>query len=144
VFDDLVVKQDSEWRGSDLSQKENNMKKLLLVDDEKNIRLFYREEFQDEGYDVVTAPDGTTALKEFETNRPDLVVLDLQMPGMNGIEVLRRMKQIDSQVPVIICTAYHDYKQELGTWASEEYIVKSADLTNLKDAVRRHLGENGD
>ena len=120
------------------------MKKLLLVDDEKNIRLFYREEFTDEGYDVVTAPDGPTAIKEFEKNRPDLVVLDLQMPGMNGIEVLRRMKQIDSQVPVIICTAYHDYKHELGAWASEEYIVKSADLATLKDAVRRHLGENGD
>ncbi len=118
------------------------MKKLLLVDDEKNIRLFYREEFTDEGYDVVTAPDGPTAIEEFKKNKPDLVVLDLQMPGMNGIEVLRKIKQVDADVPVIICTAYPDYKHELGAWASEEYIVKSADLSDLKEAVRKHLEES--
>lgn len=120
------------------------MKKLLLVDDEEYIRLLYKEEFEDEGYEVVTASNGIEALKEFIKDRPDLVILDIQMPDMAGVEVLRRMKEHDNSVPVILSTAYADFKQNLGTWASEEYIVKSADLSVLKEAVRKHLKKDVD
>ena len=116
------------------------MKKILLVDDEEGIQLLYQEEFQDEGYEVISAFTGEEALEKFRSEAPDLVILDIQMPGMNGIEVLRQMKMIAPQLPVILSTAYHEYKQDLSAWASDEFIVKSPDLQNLKEAVRKHLG----
>jgi len=116
------------------------MKKILLVDDEEGIQLLYQEEFQDEGYEVISAFTGEEALEKFKSEIPDLVILDIQMPGMNGIEVLRQMKMIAPQLPVILSTAYHEYKQDLSAWASDEFIVKSPDLQNLKAAVRKHLG----
>lgn len=115
------------------------MKKILLVDDDESIQLLYREEFQDEGYEVVSAINGEDALIRFQEDLPDLVILDIQMPGMNGIEVLRQMKMLKPTVPVILSSAYHEYKQDLGVWASDEYVVKSADVDDLKQAVRKLL-----
>lgn len=115
------------------------MKKILLVDDEESIQLLYREEFADEGYEVISAVNGEEALEKFSSKKPDLVILDIQMPGMNGIEVLRQMKMIDCEVPVILSSAYQEYKQDLGAWASDEYVVKSADISELKEAVRKFL-----
>ncbi len=115
------------------------MKKILLVDDEENIRFVYEEEFMDEGYGVISAATGKEALALFSQEKPDLVILDIQMPGMNGIEVLRHMKTVDPKVPVILCSAYPEFKQDLGAWASEEYVVKSSDLSSLKEVVNRYL-----
>ncbi len=116
------------------------MKKILLVDDEENIRFVYEEEFKDEGYDVVSAANGAQALELYESEEPDLVILDIQMSGMNGIEVLRRMKTVNPSIPVILCSAFEEFKQDLGAWASEEYVVKSADLSKLKETVKRFIG----
>ena len=115
------------------------MKKILLVDDEESIHLLYREEFEEEGYEVHSAFRGDEALQKFKVIAPDLIILDINMPDMNGIEVLRQMKEINPSLPVILSTAYHEYKQDLGAWASDEYIVKSSDLGELKEAVRRYL-----
>ena len=117
------------------------MKKILLVDDEESIHLLYREEFEEEGYEVHSALSGTDALEKFRLISPDLVILDINMPDTNGIEVLRQMKEINPTLPVILSTAYHEYKQDLGAWASDEYIVKSSDMGELKEAVRRYLAK---
>ena len=114
-------------------------KRILLVDDEDGIQLLYREEFEEEGYEVVSAYNGEEALEKFSQEPPDVVILDINMPGMNGIEVLRRMKELSPDLPVILSSAYQEYKQDLGSWASEEYIVKSADMSELKNAVRKHV-----
>lgn len=115
-------------------------KRILLVDDEEGIQLLYSEEFEEEGFDVISALNGEEALEKFSQDPPDLVILDINMPGMNGIEVLRRMKEINPNLPVILSSAYQEYKQDLGTWASEDYIVKSANMDELKNAVRKYLG----
>lgn len=115
------------------------MKKILFVDDEESIQLLYREEFIDEGYEVISAVNGEEALEKFSSEKPDLVILDIQMPGMNGIEVLRQMKMMNSELPVILSSAYQEYKQDLGAWASDEYVVKSADINELKNAVKKLL-----
>jgi len=116
-------------------------KKILVVDDEESIHLLYKEEFEEEGYEVYSAIDGEEALKKFDKLKPDLVILDINMPGMDGIEVLRQMKQERPSVPVILSSAYPEYKQDLASWASDDYIVKSFNLDVLKDSVRRHLAK---
>ena len=116
------------------------MKKILLVDDDESIQLLYREELKDEGYNVVSAFNGEEALELFSREKPDLVVLDIQMPDMNGIEVLRQMKMMDEKIPVVLSSAYHEYKQDLGAWASEDYVVKSADSSDLLAAIEKLLG----
>jgi CheY-like chemotaxis protein len=71
----------------------------------------------------------------------DLVILDIKMPEMDGIEALRQIKQKRPDLPVILSTAYGEYRQDFATWASDEYLVKSSDLEDLKAVVRRHLQE---
>jgi CheY-like chemotaxis protein len=115
------------------------MKKILLVDDEEGIQMLYREELEDEGYEVISAYTGEEGLQKFKEESPDLVILDIQMPGMNGIETLRQMKMNNPELPVILSSAYSEYKQDLGAWASDEYVVKSSDISDLKEAVRKYL-----
>jgi len=62
------------------------------------------------------------------------------MPGMNGIEVLKRIREQDRELPIVLCSAYGEYKQDFTTWASDAYVVKCADLTELKTTIRRLLG----
>ncbi|MCK4425272.1 MAG: response regulator [Deltaproteobacteria bacterium] len=116
-----------------------NKEKILVVDDEESIHLLYKEELEEEGYEVHSAMSGEEALKAFDVLEPDLVILDLNMPGMDGIEVLRQMKQKKPRIPVILSSAYPEYKQDLASWASDDYIVKSFNLDDLKSSVRRNL-----
>ncbi len=116
------------------------MKKILLVDDEEGIQMLYREELEDDGYEVISAYTGEEGLEKFKAEAPDLVILDIQMPGMNGIETLRQMKKHNPELPVILSSAYNEYKQDLGAWASDEYVVKSSNINELKEAIRKHLG----
>ncbi|MEA1991333.1 MAG: response regulator [Thermodesulfobacteriota bacterium] len=118
-----------------------NKYKILVVDDEESIHLLYKEELEEEGYEVHSAMSGEDALKAFDAQEPDLVILDINMPGMDGIEVLRQMKQKKPRVPVILSSAYPEYKQDLASWASDDYIVKSFNLDDLKSSVRRNLAK---
>lgn len=115
------------------------MKKILLVDDEEGIQMLYREELQDAGYEVVSAYTGEEGLEKLKSESPDLVILDIQMPGMNGIETLRQMKMENPDLPIILSSAYTEYKQDLGAWASDAYVVKSSNINDLKEAVSKHL-----
>ena len=116
------------------------MKKILVIDDEENIRKLYKEEFVEMGYEVITANDGIQALAAMDTTQFDLVTLDMRMDAMDGIETLRKMKEKDSSLPVIICTAYEEYKHDFGSWCSDAYVVKSSDLSLLRDTVKKILG----
>ncbi len=116
------------------------MKKILVVDDEEYIRELYRDELLEEGYQVEMAEDGEQALAKMATFRPDLVTLDVKMPGLDGIEVLRRIREKDASVPVLLVTAFGEFRQDFNTWASDAYIVKSHDTLELKTTVRKLLG----
>jgi CheY-like chemotaxis protein len=115
------------------------MKKILVADDEMAIRLLYSEELKEEGYEVYTASNGREALEIIEKTPLDLVILDIKMPEMDGIEALRQIKERKPDLPVLLSTAYGEYKQDFATWASDDYLVKSSDLEDLKNAVKRHL-----
>lgn len=115
------------------------MKKILIVDDEESIRLLYKEELEEDGFAVELAKNGQEALEKLSLFKPDLITLDIKMPGLNGIETLKRIREMERQVPIIMCSAYGEYKQDLTTWASDAYVVKCADLTELKNTIRRLL-----
>ncbi len=116
------------------------MNTILVVDDEEAIRLLYREELSEAGYQVQVAASGSEALRMAQQARPDLMTIDIKMPGMDGIELLRKVREIYRDLPIIICTAYGDFKRDFGTWASDAYLTKSADLAELKDKIRELLG----
>ncbi len=112
-------------------------RRVLVVDDEEGIRLLYKEELEEEGYEVELAASGEEALERLEKEDDiDLVLLDIKMQGMDGVEVLRKIKERWKDLPVILCTAYPHYKHEFGTWASDAYVVKSSDLRELKDTIK--------
>ncbi|NIO17516.1 MAG: response regulator [Deltaproteobacteria bacterium] len=115
------------------------MRKILVVDDEESIRLLYKEELEDEGYEVAVAADGMEALEKFQLFQPDLVTLDLKMPGMDGLEVLQKIRKVDMDIPIVLLTAYSEFKQDFTTWASNAYIVKSMDLSELKVTIKEFL-----
>lgn len=117
------------------------MSKILVVDDEENIRLLYEDEFTEMGHEVLLASSGEEALAIIGREKPDLVTLDIRMAGPDGIETLRRIKNLDRNLPVILSSAYNVYKNDFGAWASDAYIIKSSDLDELKEKVRELLGE---
>ncbi len=110
-------------------------KTILVVDDEEHIRLLYKEEFEEEGYNVIVAGSGEDALTQVGKGAPDLITLDIKMPGMDGITLARKIKDMRNDVPIIFISAYEDYKHDFGTWASDAYFVKSANLSELKTLI---------
>ena len=114
---------------------------ILVVDDEQSIRFLYREELEEDGYRVITAADGEEALRKVRKEKPDLITLDIRMPGMDGIEVLHRIREMDKEIPVIMSTAYGEYRNDFNVWASDAYVIKTANLGELKETIKRLLGE---
>ena len=119
------------------------MAKLLVVDDDKNLRLLYEQELSDEGHQITLADSGPAALDYLKGQRPDLVILDISMPGMDGIEALGKILAKDKSMPVILNTAYSTYKDNFITWSADAYVVKSGDLTELKAKIREVLKSRG-
>jgi DNA-binding response OmpR family regulator len=113
--------------------------RILVVDDERNIRLLYEKELQDEGYEVILAADAREALALIERGKPDLVVLDIKMPGMDGIETLGQILSRNSSIPVVLNSAYSSYKDSFLSWSADAYVIKSSDLTELKIRIRTIL-----
>lgn len=114
--------------------------RLLVVDDEENIRFLFKEELEEEGYSVDVASNGLEALAKIKQAVFDLVILDIKMPGMNGIEALNEIKNMNKNLPVILCSAYGEFKQDFSSWASDGYVVKSADTKELKQTIKDLLG----
>lgn len=115
------------------------MAKILIVDDEPGLRLLYSDELQDEGYEVVTAANCADAAKLLETEKIDLVVLDIQIKQESGLEMLQKIVREHKELPVILCSAYNCYKDDFSSWLADAYIVKSSDLGELKQEIARQL-----
>lgn len=118
-------------------------RRILVVDDEENIRILYKKELEDEGYEVMTASDAEDAIVKMKESYPDLITLDVKMPGIDGIEFIRKLRETDTKIPVVMCTAYSDYKQDFRVWASDAYVVKSSDLSELRNTIRDVLRGKG-
>lgn len=115
------------------------MARLLVVDDERDIRQLYAAELQDEGYQVETAGSAAEAAELLQQGGFDLMVLDIQMKGESGLQLLQRLVHEEYKVPVVLCTAFGCYQDDFSSWLAASYVVKSGDLGELKKEVRRVL-----
>ncbi|MFH1673136.1 MAG: response regulator [Pseudomonadota bacterium] len=115
------------------------MARILVVDDQTCIQQFYQEELSEEGYAVAVADDLSQAMAQIEACPPDVVVLDLFLRGSNGWEALDMIKKNNSHLPVIISTAYDSYIEDPRLEEAEGYIVKSFDVTELKEKISETL-----
>lgn len=117
--------------------------KILIVDDQFGIRILLNEVFQKEGYQTFQAANGIQALDILKKHDPDLVLLDMKIPGMDGIEILKRMKVIDPDIRVIIMTAYGelDMIQEAKDLGALTHFAKPFDIDDIRAAVRKHMPE---
>lgn len=114
---------------------------LLIVDDQQGIRLLLNEVFKKEGYVTHLAATGAEAMQIVEQFDISLVLLDMKIPGMNGIEILKRIKEIDSQIPVLMMTAYGELgvvKEALDLGAIR-YFTKPFDIFEVRDEVNKIL-----
>jgi two-component system response regulator AtoC len=113
------------------------MAKVLVVDDEPEAVELLVEFLSSKGYEILTATSGEEALRRVREDRPHLVLLDIRMPKMNGIEVLKRIREIDPEMGIIMVTAVNE--EDVGRQALElgafDYIVKPLDLKYLERSL---------
>jgi len=117
------------------------MTKILIIDDERPIRETLEMFLREKGYDVATSESGEAGLKLIRKNQPDIVILDLRLPGIDGIEVLRIVKQLSPRSMVIVITAYHDKEiydqaESLGAFG---YIVKPIDVAEFELTINKAM-----
>ncbi|WP_409303250.1 response regulator [Peribacillus sp. SCS-155] len=115
--------------------------KILIVDDQFGIRILLNEVLSKEGYTTYQAANGVQALDIVTKHSPDLVLLDMKIPGMDGIEILKRMKQINLEIKVIIMTAYGelDMIQEAKDLGAMTHFAKPFDIDDIRQAVKEYL-----
>jgi two-component system response regulator (stage 0 sporulation protein F) len=116
-------------------------KKVLIVDDQNGIRVLLLEVFSSEGYNTFQAANGKIALEIVRRDSPDLVLLDMKIPGMDGLEILKHIKTIDPSIKVIMMTAYGelDMIKEATDLGALMHFTKPFDIDEMRMEVNRHL-----
>ena len=116
-------------------------KEILIVDDQLGIRLLLNEVFKKEGYVTHLAPNGVEALKISEQQQIDCVLLDMKIPGMNGIEILQKLKEKNKALPVMMMTAYgeQDLIDEALRLGASNYFTKPFNIFDIVNGVENIL-----
>jgi CheY-like chemotaxis protein len=115
------------------------MDTILIVEDDKHLRRLYRSELEGEGYRIVSAKDSKEAKEVVASHLPDLIVMDIRLPGKDGVDAMGEILQEYGKIPVILNSAFSSYQDDFLTWAADAYIIKSSDLSPLKDKIRELL-----
>ena len=115
------------------------MARILIVDDEEHIRTLYTLELEDEGHQVLALETGEGLVEQIGAFDPDVVILDIKMVGVSGLDVLQEVRSRYYDLPVILCSAYGSYKGDVKSIAADYYVVKSSDLTELKQKIDNAL-----
>ncbi len=111
-------------------------KKVLVVDDEKHIRMLYQEELEQEGYAVATSDGQEDILEVIGREKPQVVILDIKLgANRSGLDLLQEIRSKDQSLPVILSTAYDSFQHDLKSIAADYYVVKSVELSELKNKV---------
>ncbi len=113
------------------------MSKILVVDDEVRACNAIKKFMEAKGYDAIVSHNGEDALEKVKNEKPDLILLDIRMPGMDGMEVLKRVREFDKDIGIIMVTAVKD--EEIGKEAlksgADEYVTKPIDLNHLETTI---------
>ena len=117
------------------------MKKILVVDDQFGIRILLKEMLEKEGYIVFQAANGQQAIMIVENDAPDLALLDLKLPGIGGIELLKRIKIIEPHIVTIMMTAYEELSllKEAKRFGAAAYFSKPFDIKEVRKIIKEHL-----
>jgi DNA-binding response OmpR family regulator len=120
------------------SRRNPGMNKLLIVDDEIEICEFLKSFFEDRDFKVATACDGNKALEQMNVFQPEVVLLDIQMPGMDGLQTLKKIKETYPRVKVIMVTAVETQEkiEEAMRLGADNYITKPLSLEYLEKDVQ--------
>jgi len=114
-----------------------SVKKILIVDDEEIVRYSFRKFFREPGYEIMEAANGLEAISAIKKEMPDLVLMDIEMPGLNGLEAIQRIKDLNPQLPVIIMTAFGTSERVIAAmkYGAFEYLEKPFDVVRLKAVI---------
>lgn len=117
------------------------VKQLLIVDDQPGIRTLLKELFSKDGFETREAASGDEALKQIREKRPDLVILDVKIPDMDGIDILKEIKQYDKTIKVIMMTAYGELNvmNEVVREGAADYFLKPFDIHDIRSLVKNQL-----
>ena len=117
------------------------MAKILVIDDQPNVRMLLALLLRQQGYDVVLAENGWEGLQLYRQEHPDVILLDLNMPKLNGLAVLKQIRSVDSTQPVIVLTGdtNPEREQEVRALGVSEFIIKGSSLQFLEDTLKRLL-----
>lgn len=117
------------------------MQKILVVDDQYGIRVLLCEILQKDGYKMFEAANGVKALQIVEEEQPDLVLLDMKIPGMDGLEILRRIKEKHAHVHVIMMTAYGELNliNEAMNLGAITHFAKPFDIDDIREVIKKSI-----
>ena len=105
---------------------------ILIIDDDYAVRLLYQEELEDDGYEVVTFGDCENLMDNIEQHRPDVIIMDIKMGKISGLDIIQEIRNTYYDIPIILCSAYSTFKADAKSMAADYYVVKSSDLSELK------------
>ena len=117
------------------------MKRILVADDEETIRLLYTEELSEEGYEILSCSKASAIMDLIEKEHPDLLILDIRLGSDNVLDLLQEIKTKHSRIPVVLCSAYEGFKQDLRSAAADEFVIKGLSLAELKKKIRKLLDD---
>ena len=115
------------------------MTKLLLIEDQPHQRDLFTEVLTQEGHKVDSVDGGRAGISAVKANKYDLVVLDIAMCDMDGIETLSKILSHNNTIPIILYSAYSHHKDNFMTWSADAFVLKSSDMNGLKRAVKEVL-----
>jgi DNA-binding response OmpR family regulator len=124
------------------SAESQRTRRILVVDDDESIRELITLALEDEGYEVIGAPEGESALVMIPEVQPDIILLDNRMPVMDGREFAQRFQELDnSSAALIILTAVDDPEQTAAEVGADGYLPKPFDLNDLTEVINHHLSQ---
>ncbi len=119
------------------------VKTVLIADDDENVRAVLGNVLEQEGYRTVFAVNGQEAVEKVREESPDLLILDIRMPGMHGIEALEAVRRENKTLPIIMCSGLEKLKEDFAVVSSDisAFLTKPVDIEELKAKVKEILGE---